>query len=114
MKRRILSPTIPWMIAGSLFTILLMVTAALPTLAQEKPTDWTLDTATGETVNFHETLEKGPVVINFWATWCKPCLKEMPQMNRLAGEYAGRVTFMAINADASKALRGYFSNIWLL
>ena len=44
------------------------------------------------------------MVINFWATWCKPCLKEMPHMNRLAGEYAGRVTFLAVNADNSKAV----------
>jgi cytochrome c biogenesis protein CcmG/thiol:disulfide interchange protein DsbE len=72
--------------------------------AQENTADWTLETITGETVNFHETLGKGPVVLNFWATWCRPCLKEMPHMNRLAGEYAGRVTFLAVNSDASKAV----------
>jgi len=104
MTRRILSPTIRWMMAGSLLAILLFAAAANPALALEKTADWTLETTTGETVNFHETLGKGPVVINFWATWCRPCLKEMPHMNRLAGEYAGRVTFLAVNTDASKAV----------
>jgi cytochrome c biogenesis protein CcmG/thiol:disulfide interchange protein DsbE len=104
MTRRILSPTIRWMMAGSLLTTLLFAAAANPTFAQEKTADWTHNTITGDQVNFHETLGKGPVVINFWATWCKPCLKEMPHMNRLAGEYTDRVTFLAVNADASKAV----------
>lgn len=29
-------------------------------------------------------------VINFWATWCPPCLKEMPEFNTLQQEYAGK------------------------
>ena len=66
--------------------------------------DWTLDTAGGGTVNFHEKLAGGPVVMSFWATWCKPCLKEMPHLNRLAGEYEGRVTFLAVNTDNSKSV----------
>ncbi len=74
--------------------------------AQAKPAgaDWTLDTVDGGTVNFHETLAKGPVVLSFWATWCKPCLKEMPHLNRLAGEYEGQITFMAVNTDNSKSV----------
>ncbi len=29
------------------------------------------------------------VVLHFWATWCTPCVEEMPDMNRLAKRYAG-------------------------
>ncbi len=72
--------------------------------AQTSVADWTLNTSGGGTVNFHETLAKGPVVISFWATWCKPCLKEMPHLNRLAGEYEGRVSFLAVNTDNSKSV----------
>ncbi len=103
MTRRILSPTPFGMTIGSLLLVLFFVVVT-PALALEQTADWTLETTTGETVNFHETLGKGPVVMNFWATWCKPCLKEMPHMNRLAGEYAGRVTFLAVNTDAPKAV----------
>ncbi len=73
-------------------------------LAEISVADWTLNTADGGTVNFHETLKKGPVVVSFWATWCKPCLKEMPHLNRFAGEYEDRVTFLAVNTDNSKSV----------
>jgi len=66
--------------------------------------DWTLNTAGGGTVNFHDTLAEGPVVVSFWATWCKPCLKEMPHLNRLAGEYGDQITFLAVNTDNSKSV----------
>ncbi len=96
MKERIL-----WLLALSLVTILGFGGSAL---AQSSVADWTLNTADGGTVNFHETLEKGPVVVSFWATWCKPCLKEMPHLNRFAGEYGDQVTFLAVNADNSKSV----------
>lgn len=72
--------------------------------ANESTADWTLGTADGGTVSFHEALAKGPVVVSFWATWCKPCLKEMPHLNEFAGEFAGQMTFLAVNADNSKSV----------
>ena len=66
--------------------------------------DWTLGTADGGSVSFQETLATGPVVVSFWATWCKPCLKELPHLNEFAGEYAGQVTFLAVNTDNSKSV----------
>lgn len=76
-----------------------------PAQAQEfLAADWTLPTADGGTVNLHEQLAKGPVVVSFWALWCNPCLKELPQVNRLAGEYAGQVSFISVNVDNSKSV----------
>jgi thiol-disulfide isomerase/thioredoxin len=31
-----------------------------------------------------------PLVLNFWATWCPPCIKEMPQLDRFQAAFAGR------------------------
>lgn len=31
-----------------------------------------------------------PLVVNFWATWCPPCVKEMPELDRFAREFGGR------------------------
>ena len=31
-----------------------------------------------------------PLVINFWATWCVPCIRELPALQRFAREYAGQ------------------------
>jgi cytochrome c biogenesis protein CcmG/thiol:disulfide interchange protein DsbE len=72
--------------------------------AADSAGDWTLGTADGGTVSFQDALARGPVVVSFWATWCKPCLKEMPHLNQFAGEFAGQVTFLAVNTDNSKSV----------
>lgn len=40
--------------------------------------------------------EKKVCVINFWATWCEPCIKELPEFNHIQEEYANDVTVIAI------------------
>ncbi len=66
--------------------------------------DWTLPTANGGQVSFQEHLAQGPVLVSFWATWCRPCLKELPHLEALAATYQGRLTVMAVNTDGPKAV----------
>ncbi|MES2651327.1 MAG: TlpA disulfide reductase family protein [Bacteroidota bacterium] len=47
---------------------------------------------------------KGKIVfLNFWATWCPPCLAEMPSINQLHQQFAGdeEVVFLLIDADGN-------------
>ncbi|MEZ4389409.1 MAG: DUF6029 family protein [Candidatus Krumholzibacteriia bacterium] len=82
----------------------LLLAGAVASAAEFAAPDWTLPTPDGNSVNLHETLQKGPVVVSFWATWCIPCLKEMPHLNELAGEFAEQVSFIAVSVDNSKSM----------
>ncbi len=41
----------------------------------------------------------GPVLVNLWATWCAPCVVEMPQLDALAAELEGEVRVITISQD---------------
>ena len=42
---------------------------------------------------------KGPVLVDFWASWCPPCRVLGPVIDELAGTYAGRITIGKLNVD---------------
>lgn len=50
------------------------------------------------------------IVINFWASWCAPCLKEIPDFVRLQEELAGaRVQFVGIAVDSHDAVNKFIT-----
>jgi len=39
------------------------------------------------------------VVINYWATWCRPCIREIPELHALAARYPETITVLGVNYD---------------
>jgi thiol-disulfide isomerase/thioredoxin len=46
---------------------------------------------------------KGWRVLTFGASWCKPCAKELPAWDKIAPDYKGKVTFIAVDLDGDIA-----------
>ncbi|KZZ82725.1 MULTISPECIES: TlpA disulfide reductase family protein [Bacillaceae] len=43
------------------------------------------------------------VILNFWATWCPPCKKEIPELKEISAEYDKDVVILAVNYTVSEA-----------
>ena len=54
--------------------------------------------------------EGNVVIINFWATWCGPCLDEIPDLNRLQNEYADQGLVILSISDEERGLLQNFEN----
>jgi thioredoxin 1 len=45
-----------------------------------------------------------PVLVDFWATWCKPCKMIEPILDELADEYEGKITFTKLNIEENQQI----------
>ncbi len=55
--------------------------------------------------NFLSTINSDkPVLVKFWASWCKPCLIMTPRYKAVSKEYIGKIVFSELNVDANRAI----------
>ena len=67
--------------------------------------DFDLNDIDGNSVKLSELIKKGPVFIQFWATWCVPCKEEMKVLNEIWGKYKDSgFVFVAISTDDQKSI----------
>ena len=60
--------------------------------------NWKLTDETNTVFNFEDT--KGKVVlVNFWATWCPPCIAEMPSLQALYNDYNEKIVLLFVTTD---------------
>jgi cytochrome c biogenesis protein CcmG/thiol:disulfide interchange protein DsbE len=67
--------------------------------------NFALDDLNGEKVELKELLNKGPVLISFWATTCKPCVRELNKMEEVYLELKEKgFTLLAVNGDGPRSI----------
>ncbi len=54
------------------------------------------------------------VIINFWATWCTPCLREIPELIWFSERYSDRATVIGINYETTKirSVQNFIINVF--
>ena len=74
-------------------------------LTGKKAPDFVLKTTEGDNYKLSENTGTGPIVINFWATWCIPCIEELKHMKNIYKKYSEKnVQFLAIAIDDPKTV----------
>jgi peroxiredoxin len=104
MKRSFVRSPYLWAIIG----VFAVVTAAWvgrenyrPVITGAEAPDFTVNTLDGGTVRLSDFRGEKVVLVNVWATWCGPCLVEMPSMQRLYESMEGEdFEILAVSVDA--------------
>ena len=68
--------------------------------------NWNLNSLSGDQLNFSQS-EGKVVLVNLWATWCPPCVAEMPSLQKLYDHYGDRVDFYFISSETPQKLESF-------
>lgn len=96
----------------SLIAVLFFILFAVTISAQDKEgtagrtaPNFILENLYGDLVELSEELGEGPILLSFWATWCKPCIEELSEMKKIYKEYEEKgFKLFAISTDNERTV----------
>jgi thiol-disulfide isomerase/thioredoxin len=62
-----------------------------------------VQTLDGKAVDLSQYIGKGPVLLEFWATWCENCRALEPQIQAVAKKYAGKIRFVGVAVSVNQS-----------
>lgn len=86
------------------FFIILIIFVIVSSLFPQSIPDFFLKRIDGSQFKFSECLGKKIIIIEFWATWCKPCKKFLKKLNDIYLDYKDKVNVIAISVDDSSTI----------
>lgn len=82
----------------------IIVTSGIAQAAPRTAPDFALQNLDGEEVRLSELLQDGPVIVDFWATWCKPCVKAFPDLQEILDGYRHcGLEVLAVSVDGPRS-----------
>ena len=82
------------------FAALCLLMAVSANAAEKQMPSFTLSDLDGKPHSSESLIGGGPVLLNFWATWCKPCLAEQPKLKAFHAEWAAKgLRVLSISVD---------------
>ena len=89
----------------NIFMICIFALAVPINFAQNRVPNIKLKKLNGKSVMLYNYLKEGPVLINFWATWCSPCKKEMVYLDQFEKKYGDKgFSILSVSTDSQKSL----------
>lgn len=86
-------------------TLCLLILISLPVYTQGKVYDFSLKDTENKTIRLSQISGQYLTVVDFWATWCQPCIRSMPRLVELSDTYKDRgVGFIGISVDSPRNL----------
>lgn len=88
---------------GELMSIRCEIAKSNCGIVGSKALDFTLNSVDNKSISLSKCYAKGFVLLDFWASWCGPCIKEIPELQKLYSLYRDRLKIISISVDENKA-----------
>ena len=69
--------------------------------------DWVVTDINGKQIDLYCLRDKKVVVLNFWATWCSPCIRELPSLSQLAESYKEDIFILAVSTENQNTVKNF-------
>jgi len=87
------------------YLFLALIVISSESYSQKVQTSLRLNRIDGKKIQLKKYLDSGPILINFWATWCGPCKKEMIHLDRFSRQFEKNdFSILSISIDTQRSL----------